>query len=363
MKVLSLCLTDFRSHASTPFEPSPEVTILHGPNGAGKTNLLEAIYFLSTTKGFRTGRDGELIAWGSESCEIMGQISTNHREVEVMLRFSAGSRKQGTVDGASAKPAEIIGLLHAIDFSSRDLSLIRGEPSRRREFLDIELAQESGAYAVHLARYKRALTQRNQLLSHLATGAVRQHDLDVWDHQLIEHGEPLTSARMEIVEALSPIASEMHQALAGGDEKLVMQYVPDAEPGALTEALGGARRDDIRRGTTGRGPHRDDISLTVQGQSARQYASQGQQRTAVLALKLSQARLAERRRGEPPVVLLDDVLSDLDEGRRARLLELFSGDAQMIMTCTEPSQLPESVLASAKLMRVENSVVSETCAG
>lgn len=359
MRLRELRLENFRSYAEATLNPCAGVTILHGANGEGKTNLLEAIHFLSTTKGFRTGRDADMVRWEADRCAVSGVVEAGGREFAIAHTFVPGGRKQTTVDGATMRPAEAIGLLHSVDFSSRDLSIVRGEPSKRREFADVELAQMGGGYATNLARYKKALSQRNHLLTHLASGCGASAELDVWDEQLVTYGEPLIAARVRFVEDIAPQSAAMHEALARGAETLRAVYEPDVEPGGLARALEGARRDDLRRAVSTRGPHKDDIALLIGGQSARLFGSQGQQRSAVLALKLAEAALVKERKGYSPLILLDDVLSDLDEGRRARLLELFSGDAQMIMTCTETNHLPKHILKRAKLVEVKASRLNE----
>lgn len=359
MRLVEIELESFRSYAFARLCPSSGVTILHGENGAGKTNLLEAIHFLSTARGFRSGRDGEMIRWGASSCRVDGQVQRNDGQRKISIRFEPGSRKQAAIDGASVpRIAEAIGCLHVVDFSSRDLSIIRGEPSRRRDFMDVELVQQSSGYGMDLARYKRSLAQRNALLGEIACG-VASADLAVWDEQLARFGEPIVRARKEWMEAIAPIASETHARLSGDGESLACMYRPDTPPGSLLEAIVASHRQDIARCTTSRGPHRDDIEILVSGRSARQFASQGQQRTAALALKVAQAQVAEQRMGEAPVLLLDDVLSDLDESRRNRLLEYCLLGAQMIMTCTDTHQLAASVLANAKLVKVSNSQLVE----
>ncbi|GMV36932.1 MAG: DNA replication and repair protein RecF [Fimbriimonadales bacterium] len=359
MRLIEIRLESFRSYASARLCPSPRVTILHGENGAGKTNLLEAIHFLSTARGFRSGRDGEMIRWDAPFCLVEGQVERSDGCRTISIRFEPGSKKLAAIDGASVpRVAEAIGCLHVVDFSSRDLSIIRGEPSRRRDFMDVELVQQSSSYGMDLARYKRSLAHRNALLGEMAAGSTSA-DLSVWDEQLARFGEPIVRARQEWLEAIAPIASETHSRLSGDGESLSCRYRPDIPPGGLLEALASSRSQDLARGTTSRGPHRDDIEILVSGRSARQFASQGQQRTAALALKVAQAQVAERRMGEAPVLLLDDVLSDLDEARRNRLLEYCLSGAQMIMTCTDTHQLAASVLANAKLVQVSNSRLVE----
>jgi DNA replication and repair protein RecF len=360
LRLLRIHATDFRSYSDATLEPSQSITILHGENGQGKTNLLEAMHFLSTTRGFRSGRDSDLIRWDSEGCQVEGGLDKSGRETQIAVSFPLGGKKQASVDGATlTKTIDIIGMLHTVDFSARDLNIVRGEPAFRREFMDVELAQLMGSYATNLARFKRALTQRNGLVANLAQRIGSVMDLDVWDEHLIGYGEPLISARTQWIDRIAPKATDMHKALSGDSEVLSVTYKPDAPAGSFAQALAESRATDIKRGNTTRGPHRDDIDLTIEQKSVRQFASQGQQRSAALALKLAEAAIAEQRTGETPVILLDDVLSDLDEGRRGRLLELFSGSAQMIMTCTEPGQLPKSVLQSAKLVRVCGSILSE----
>jgi DNA replication and repair protein RecF len=363
MILTRLSLEEFRSYRRATLEPANGTTILHGANGQGKTNLLEAVHFLSTTRGFRSGRDADLVRWGQECCAVEGSVAWRGREAEIRLSFRPGARKLAWLEGASLpRPGEMIGKLHTVDFSSRDFSIIRGEPARRREFLDLELAQLSGAYAVHLARYKRALAQRNRLLSAIAEGLAPFEELDPWEGHLLENGRPLVAARGELVAAIAPRAAALHKALSGGTEELRLTYRPDSEAECLEEGLREARKGDMARASTGRGPHRDDIAILIAGESAGRFASQGQQRSAGLALKLAQAQVAEERLGEPPVILLEDVLSDLDEGRRWRLLELFSGEAQMIMTCTELEQLPKATLNGAKLVAVNASTLTEAWA-
>ena len=263
------------------------------------------------------------------------------------------------LNGASLpRPSDLLGRVPSVSFSSLDLLIVRGEPSDRRYFLDSELAQIYPAYLRHLSIYKRAKEQRNALLKAAQDTFQPDELFEVWERQLAEHGTEIRKIRRRWIEGLSPLAEEAHAALGGG-ELLALSYVcKDTDD--LGAALSESRSSDVQRGFTTVGPHRDDLQIDVAGLDARHYGSQGQQRTAVIALKLAVMRSATEVLGFPPVLLLDDVFSDLDQARRASLVgRAIDQGGQVFLTCTEPEQAGVELFGRSKVFRVVSGSVEE----
>ncbi|HWQ58646.1 MAG TPA: DNA replication/repair protein RecF [Clostridia bacterium] len=344
MQVERLKLNYFRNYESLRLAPGSGLNVIFGENAQGKTNAVEAIFLCAFGRSHRTPRDAELISTGMSGAYVGLDVITRAgaRSIEVKLRD--GERKQLFVDKLECgRSGELMGVLNVVMFSPEDLELIKGAPAERRRFLDMELSQFRPAYYLALQRYNKALRERNALLRPEAvkerTGEALRRELYVWDEQLITLGADIMRRRQEFIEKLAQIAARLHREISGNREQLALAYDPNVKPtgGALedviAEALYGSVAEDIRRGYTNFGPHRDDIAISLSGGSVRTYGSQGQQRTAALSVKLSELELLREDRGEPPVLLLDDVLSELDELRQRALLEAVD-DCQSFLTCT-----------------------------
>ncbi|HVK05596.1 MAG TPA: DNA replication/repair protein RecF [Armatimonadaceae bacterium] len=382
MRVIRLELSDFRNYSSLHFEPGPGLNILVGPNAQGKSNLLESLYVLATTKSMRAGRDADMVRFGADVCRVVAEVA-RETSGDVALEMAVGApgaagigveRKLVKINHArQSRVTDLIGSLNAVLFSSVDLDIVRGEPEERRRFLNYEIAQVSPAYVLALGAYRRALEQRNRLLKDVRFGHADSASLDAWTEQIVRHGAKLMERRRAYLDKLAAHAGEVHQALTDGRETLVVEYAPSFGLGdavtaeevsaAFDRALAALRRDEMQRGSTLLGPQRDDLVFRV-GESAgtavdaRTFGSQGQQRTVALSLRLAERRLIEEMVGEPPVVLLDDVLSDLDERRRAQIFALALSGGQTFLTTTDLGALPEEAVARASVWNVTAGVVA-----
>ncbi|MFZ5816208.1 MAG: DNA replication/repair protein RecF [Bacillota bacterium] len=348
MYLSTLHLRSFRNYKALQVDFSAGLNVIYGDNAQGKTNLLEAIYFLATGKSHRTARDQELIREGDEELAARATVVRKTGELNIELHFGQQSRKQLKINGiAERKITRLVGSLAAVFFSPDDLQLLKGSPSGRRRFLDIELSQISQTYLHHLVTYNKVLQQRNTILKQEAADSAL---LDIYDEQLVASGAQLIARRAEAVERLSPIAAHYHAMLAEGREELRLEYQSQgAEPGSRPDAAAAAvrlraqlervRREERRRQVTLVGPHRDDIGFWISDRDARLYASQGQQRTAVLALKLAELQFMAEEIQESPVLLLDDVPSELDPHRRHYLLHAVQEGIQTFVSCTDLDDL------------------------
>ena len=344
MRVERLKLNDFRNYEALDWKPRPGLNVIVGENAQGKTNAVEAIFFCAFGRSHRTPRDAELIRHGMAGgyVGLMLQSHAGARQIEMKLR--AGERKQVFIDRLQAqRSGELMGVLNVVMFSPEDLALVKGAPAERRRFIDMELSQLRPKYYYRLQQYNAALKQRNALLRGAPgqeQGAMRAQ-LYAWDEQLAAAGADVMRMREEFVDMLSTIARDLHRSISGGREQLALSYAPSVDAAryggdmraALEEALYASALEDMRRGFTTVGPHRDDLSVHLGDAPVRVFGSQGQQRTAALSLKLSELALLARETGEPPVLLLDDVLSELDEPRQRALLEAMRG-CQCFLTCT-----------------------------
>ena len=348
MFIQSLRLHDFRSYHEVTLTPPRGTTVLAGENGTGKTNLLEAVHLCCLGRSHRTANDREMIRNGADTCAVQIRVQRSDGVDTVGVRLFEPSDKRRKVLHINGKNAvrtgELMGHVTCVMFSPEDIELMRGAPQGRRRFLDMLLSQSGAGYYYALQTYNSALKQRNALLHAIARGEASGDQLEVWDEQLCTSAVPVVRARQYAAEALCRLAREHYARIGGRDQEVFgLRYMgtlsESADPSRdLHRILNERREEDLRRVTTTAGPHRDDLLLTLAEQDMRAYASQGQMRTAVLALRLSEVALLTERMGETPLLLLDDVLSELDGGRRGRLLECISG-IQTLLTCTDPEDL------------------------
>ncbi len=336
-------LRDFRLYRHLTLEFAPEVNLLTGPNAAGKTSVLEALSVLATGRSFRGASDPEMVRSGQEAYHVAARFRGRHGSHTVSVSFARSgeatpARKSSSLDGRSlAKVSDVLGRIPLLSFSPDDLALVKGGPAERRRFLDALLSQTDPSYPDHLARYQKALAQRNALLTDLAARRLAltsaREQTQAWDETLMAEAAAVQRGRAESVLAVAPLAAAAFAGIDGRD--LAVTYLPSAfDPDRLPE--------EVRRGQTLSGPHRDEVTLAVGGEDARRYASQGQQRSVVLALKLAALQLLEERTGEHPVLLLDDVTSELDPGRGAALLALLAR-GQTFVTATDRPALERAV--------------------
>ena len=379
MRVTRLDLFDFRSYPSLSFEPGPGLNVLVGPNAQGKTNLLEALYVLATTKSHRTARDADLVRFGAPAARVAATLERDDAG-ETFVELAIGAPGAGSAaklvkvnHGRQPRVTDLLGHLNAVLFAYTDLDIVRGEPEERRRFLNYEIAQTSPRYVLALAAYRRALEQRNRLLKDVKMGGAGPESLDAWSAPLIEHGARLIERRQLWLATLSKHAAEVHRSLTGGAETLEIEYVRSVPTDgatsveeiaeAFTRALSGARREELARGVTSLGPQRDDLIFRIgpddsQLLDARIFGSQGQQRTVALSLRLAERRLIEEAIGEPPLVLLDDVLSDLDESRRAQIFALALSGGQTLLTTTDLAPLPLDAVKSGSVFAVRRGTLT-----
>ncbi len=345
MRLNALKLKNFRSYENITLTPPEGITVIAGENGAGKTNLLEAVHLCCLGRSHRTNDDADMIMNGAETAAV--QVSVDRRDgrhdTGVRLFRSQRRKKICYVNGKTAhRIGDLMGHATCVIFSPEDLGLIQDGPAIRRRYLDMLLSQLQPAYFFTLQQYTSALRQRNALLKQPETPQL-DSQLDVWDEQLAQAAAPLIRLRAQMSERLSTMAAAHYRAISGRDEEvLIIRYMTQLTDSDLAaqalRLLQERRHNDFRRLATSVGPHRDDLQLTLSGESLQAYASQGQARTAALSMKLAAFDLLTEEQGEPPLLLLDDVLSELDPQRRNRLIQRIHG-AQALLTCTDVSDL------------------------
>ena len=376
MRLTHLTLHNFRNYVRLDLDLPPGVTVLLGHNAQGKTNLLEAIYYLATSRSPHAGADRELVNWLAVEQEplpyarLVGRMEKGASESTVEITLTqqenngARYRKQIRLNGVARRAMDLLGQLNVVLFLPEDLALVSGSPIRRRRYLDATLCQIDATYCRTLSRYNQIVTQRNALLRDLRERGGDPVQLAFWDERLVERGAYLVGRRWEALLALDELAHAVHGELTDSVEQLHLRYVPsvEMEGPADTEAVGAAfqaqiqalRQREIASGMTLVGPHRDEVRFVINGVDAGIYGSRGQQRTAALALKLAEVDLMRAETGEHPVLLLDDVLSELDEHRRRFLVHaLEDGVEQAIITTTDLHTLPEEFLQRCHTWQVE----------
>ncbi len=349
MNVTELKCRNFRNLKNVVLEPCEEVNIIYGENAQGKTNLAEAVWLFGGMKSFRGAKDAELIAHGREFARLDMKFCSSVRENTAQL--TVRGKREAVLNGVKLQSAAgLIGKFRAVVFAPSFLSIIENGPSERRRFLDTAVCQLRPALAGPVAEYARLLKQRNSLLKDVSFDSALLDLLDVLDEKLCRAGEAVTDARISYIERLAPAASEVYSGLFSGRETVGFEYVRKYE-GSLKEALKKARREDILNKATSVGPHRDDIDITLNGVPVRAFGSQGQKRSCAVALKLTEAEILKEDTGEQPVIILDDVMSELDVSRRDYILNRIK-NRQVFITCCEPGEALRS--AGGRKFRVEN---------
>lgn len=357
MIIKSLELADFRNYESLNISFDEGTNILYGDNAQGKTNILEAIYVSATTKSHKGSKDKEIINFQKEEAHIRTYIQKDGLEQRVDMHLRKNKSKGIAVDGNKLKKAaDLLGLLNVVFFSPEDLSIIKNGPMERRRFADLELCQLDNFYLYNLNNYNKIINQRNKLLKDMSYNPGLKETLNIWDSQLVSYGSKIIERRKIFAEQLSEIIKEIHLKLSGGKEEILIQYEPDVCISDFEKKMKNSQERDIRTKMTSVGPHRDDFSFIVNGIDIRKYGSQGQQRTAALSLKLSEIELVKKITKDTPVLLLDDVLSELDSNRQNYLLNSI-GDIQTIITCTGLDEFINNRFEINKVFRVENGKV------
>ena len=366
MIIKSLELSDYRNYESLLINFDKGTNILYGDNAQGKTNILEAIYMSATTKSHKLSKDKEIIRFGKQEAHIRTIIEKDDIETRVDMHLRSSKSKGIAIDGVKIKKAaELMGLTKIVFFSPEDLSIIKNGPAERRRFIDIELCQLDNFYLYNLNNYNKIVNQRNNLLKNLFVNPELKDTLSIWDKQLISYGSKIIERRKQFIDQLNEIISSIHSNLSGEKEKLRLIYEPNVDIESYASSLENSHDKDIKLKQTTIGPHRDDISFNVTSESTngieidiRKYGSQGQQRTAALSLKLSEIELVKKITKDTPILLLDDVLSELDSNRQNFLLNSI-GNIQTIITCTGLDEFVNNRFEVNKVFKVTNGSVSE----
>lgn len=359
MIIKSLELSNFRNYEHLNIQLSPNVTIFYGNNAQGKTNILEALYVACTTKSQKGSRDRELIRFNESEAHIRLMVDDDSISRRIDMHLKDKGQKGVAIDGIPIKKAaELYGLMNIISFSQDDLGIIKEGPSERRRFCDMELCQLDKLYMHNLAGYEKALEQRNNLLKQLSFNPELKDTLDIWDDQLVSYGKYIIEKRNLFIEDINKIAFKIHKTLTSGNEELKIGYLPNVSVEEFKDVLLSNRDKDILLKTTSIGPHRDDMVFMLNENDAKKFGSQGQQRTSALTLKLSELELVKQNKKKNPVLLLDDVLSELDRNRQTKLLENISG-VQTVITCTGLDEFVKNRIKYDKVYKVTAGTVNE----
>lgn len=360
MRVESIQLQHYRNYDNIQLQFSPNINIFIGNNAQGKTNLLESLYVLSMTRSHRTHVEKELIEDGHSLATITGNIQrqTGRLALEVLISKQGRKTKINHLD--QSRLSAYVGQLNVILFSPEDLALIKGSPATRRKFIDMDLGQINPTYLYQLSQYQHILKQRNHYLKQS-----QKRDeiyLDVLDQQLAEAGAQVILKRAIFIERLEKLAQKMHQSVSNHQEHLQVGYLPNVSCETLTEIeviqtqflqkLKEARDRDLQQKTTSVGPHRDDIQFIINDRNVQKFGSQGQQRLAVLSMKLAEIDLMKEETGEYPILLLDDVMSELDNERQMQLMKVIEGRVQTFITTTTLEHLKDSMLVQPTIFEV-----------
>lgn len=366
MKINSIKLTNFRNYETLDLKFDEKINIFIGNNAQGKTNILESIYVSSIGKSFRTSRDGEMIRFGSEYFIIRVCAEKNNEPLPVEIAVLKDGTKGIKVDGIKIKKmSALLRHIYCVIFSPEDLKIVKEEPEKRRVFIDKTLSRISISYYNDIYEYKKIIKQRNALLKEIRKGSAADM-LVVWDEKLAATGANIIIKRDAFIKKLAMIAEGFHVSITGGSEKSEIYYEPDVEVCSsrreqkekIMKALSESEQRDIKNGSTSRGPHKDDICIKTDGVDIRNFGSQGQQRTAALSLKLSELNLIREETGETPILLLDDVMSELDAFRQNFLIQSLE-DVQLFVTTTELTEEVKKALVHGKIFKVLNGTVSE----
>lgn len=365
MRITSIQLQGFRNYEDADIRPCEGITVFTGNNAQGKTNILEAVYLSCTGRSHRTVHDKEMIKTGHDFARVKVEARRNDGMHDVEIALSQlGRRKIKVAGNAVSKSGEMLGHITGVLFAPEDLRMVKDGPAERRRFVDMELSQLRPKYYYALQRYARALKQRGALLKEASVDSKAISMIDMFDEQLAESGALIMDMRRDFVKKLSVKAGEIHSHVSGGLEKLSVEYCPSVQSeetgeklqNAILETLKRARVIDLKRMITMIGPHRDDVRMNLNGMDARAYGSQGQVRTCALSMKLSELKIMTEESGESPVLMLDDVMSELDPGRRRMLLNMLSG-VQTFVTCTDIEDL--SGAECGKIFKVNSATLEE----
>ena len=359
MRIKSLKLKNFRNYDLLSLEFDHATNIFYGDNAQGKTNILEAIYLSGTTKSHRGTKDRDMIQFGHDESHIETVIEKNNVEFKIDMHLKKNSPKGIAISKTPIRKAsELFGVIHLVFFSPEDLNIIKNGPAERRRFVDLELAQLDKLYLSDLANYNRIINQRNRLLKDIYNREDLISTLEIWDMQLAHYGKKVIERREKFIGEINEIIENVHGKLTDGKEHLSLSYEKSNGEIELMDAILKNRERDIRMKSTSVGPHRDDICFRVGDLDIRKFGSQGQQRTAALSLKLSEIELVKILIKDTPVLLLDDVLSELDKNRQHSLLDTIK-NIQTIITCTGVDDFVNQRFAVNKVFYVNSGHVNK----
>lgn len=358
MKINSIDLQNFRNYDLLNISFDGNTNIIYGDNAQGKTNILEAIYVSATTKSHRGNKDREMIKFNEDESHIKSIVEKKGTTYRIDMHIKKNKSKGIAINGIPIKKAsELFGIVNIVVFSPEDLNIIKEGPAARRRFIDMELSQIDKIYLNDLSNYNRILIQRNKLLKDASFRSDSLDTLDIWDMQLINYGRKMIERRKKFIESLNKIIFEIHKNLSGNKEELVIKYEPNVGTDEFEKQLALGRDRDLKTKMTNIGPHKDDISFFINGNDVRKYGSQGQQRTSALSLKLSEIELVKSVINDQPILLLDDVLSELDSNRQNLLLNSIK-EIQTIITCTGLDEFVNNRFTINKIYKVTDGHVS-----
>lgn len=357
MQIKSLELADFRNYEYLSVRFDESINIIYGANAQGKTNILESIYMCSSGKSHKGSKEKEIIKEGKTESHIKAEFEGIYGKERVDIHLKAGKGKGVALNRMPVKKiSDLYGKIKVVSFSAEDLDIIKRSPSDRRRFLDMEICQIDPFYVEDLINYNRLRKQRNELFKLLEEEESKKEELtetlDIIDIQFAQFGKRIIERRKKFIEEINTIISDIHLNISSGKEKLKLIYEPSCGGDEFYEVLRKNRKKDIITKTTNSGPHRDDFSFFSQGRNMKIYGSNGQQRSCAISLKLSEIKIIEKEKKEKPVLLLDDVLSELDRSRQKKLLESL-GQTQTIITCTGVDEFIEKEIGAAKKFYVE----------
>lgn len=359
MIIKSMELKNFRNYEDLKISFDQGTNIFYGDNAQGKTNVLEAVYMSGTTKSHKGSKDKEMIRFLEQEAHLRTIVLKQGKEYQIDMHLKHNRSKGIAINKVPIKKAgELFGILNMVFFSPEDLNIIKNGPSERRRFLDFELCQLDKIYMSDLMNYNKILNQRNRLLKDMVYRPDLKDTLSVWDMQLVLAGKNIIRRRKQFVEELNDIVYKIHSKISGEREELSLKYEPSIDDSLFENELGRMKERDIKLCQTSVGPHRDDLLFSIQGVDIRKFGSQGQQRTSALSLKLSEIELVKKSINDTPVLLLDDVLSELDSSRQNYLLNNIY-DTQTMITCTGLDEFVKNRFQINKVFEVINGKVFE----
>ena len=354
MYVDSLALKNFRNYEKLEMHFSDRINIIHGDNAQGKTNILEAIYIAATTKSHRGSKDKDIIHFGCDDSHIRLNLSKRDVGHRIDMHLRRAKPKGAAVDGIPIRRStELFGLINIIIFSPEDLSVIKNGPGERRRFMDMEICQISRIYYSSLLKFNKILDQRNNLLKQIYFKPEIKDTLDIWDEQLVDAGKSIIKERRNFVSMMNDIIKDIYENLSSGKEKIEIVYEPNVDEDSFLKTLKEKRKIDLKNSVTMTGPQRDDLGVFINDKDVRVYGSQGQQRTAALSLKLAEIEIVKKIINDNPILLLDDVMSELDSQRRDALLSTMN-DIQTIITCTGYDDFIRQRISVDKIYKISN---------